>query len=151
MVDRTLFKHRIQIRVRNFEVDWQGIVHNAVYLHYYEVGRMEYLRDLGVKVDHQSINGTSKVVLVRNEIDYHVPARFDDLLNVHTRVSFIRNSSFGMEGVIEKAETGAQISSAIAYHVWLDPSMDAPITVPDEFRSIIGRYEGSHCEIVRPG
>ncbi len=79
-MDRLQFKHKTSIRVRNYEVDWQGIVHNANYLLYCEVGRIEYLRDLGAKVDMQSINGSSKVVLVRNEIDYKSSARFDELL-----------------------------------------------------------------------
>ena len=63
---------------RSYEIDWQGIVHNAVYLHYFEVGRIEYLNTIGAKVDINTINLDSKVVLARNEIDYRNPARFGD-------------------------------------------------------------------------
>jgi acyl-CoA thioester hydrolase len=101
-MDRSKFKHKTSINVRNYEVDWQGIVHNANYLLYCEVGRIEYLKDLGAKVNMQSINGDSRVVLVRNEIDYKSPASFDQLLNVYTRTSSIRNTSFAMESMIEK-------------------------------------------------
>jgi acyl-CoA thioester hydrolase len=135
------------VRVRNYEVDWQGIVHNANYLLYCEVGRVEYLKQLGVKIDLASVNSTSRVVLVRNEVDYKSSAVFDDLLDVYTRVSFIRNSSFAMEGIIENAETHEQVCTNVAYHVWLDTETNTPTTVGNDFRKLIQEFEGENCEI----
>ena len=149
-MDRSKFKHKTDLRVRNYEVDWQGIVHNANYLLYCEVGRIEYLKDLGAKVDVQSINGNSKVVLVRNEIDYRNPGKFDQLLHVYTRTSFIRNTSFAMESVIEEAQTGEVLVTNVAYHVWLDPVTGAPVTIGNEFRTLIQAFEGPDCEIIWP-
>jgi acyl-CoA thioester hydrolase len=146
-MDRSKFKHTTSVRVRNYEVDWQGIVHNANYLLYCEVGRIEYLKDLGAKVDMQSINGSSKVVLVRNEIDYKSPATFDQLLEVLTRMSFIRNTSFAMESLIENSQTGEMIATNVAYHVWLDPVTGSPMTIGNEFRELIKAFEGADCEI----
>ena len=150
MMERLQFKHKISIRVRNYEVDWQGIVHNVNYLLYCEVGRIEYLKDRGTKVDLQSINGGSKVVLVRNEIDYKSSARFDEELHIYTRTSFIRNSSFAMESLIEKAGTGELVATNVAYHVWLDPATGSPVTIGNEFRRLIEAFEGIDCEIVWP-
>ena len=147
-MDRSKFKHKTSIRVRNYEVDWQGIVHNANYLLYCEVGRIEYLKDLGAKVDIQSINGNSRVVLVRNEIDYKSPATFDQLLNVYTRTSNVRNTSFVMESMIENAQTGELVATNVAYHVWLDSVSGTPMTVGNEFRKLIGAFEGRDCKIV---
>ena len=144
----------MQIRVRNYEVDWQGIVHNGNYLLYREVGRVEYLKHLGARVDLNSINNDAKVVLVRNEIDYRAPARFDELLNVYTRTAFIHDSSFMMEGILENASTKQLIAENKAYHVWLDPTTAKSRRVPDKFRSLVRKYEGSNCDIqstaVRP-
>lgn len=149
-MDRSKFRHCVQVRVRNYEVDWQGIVHNANYLLYCEVGRIEYLNHLGANVDLDSINGKSKVVLVRNEIDYESSATFDDLLNVYTRISFIRNTSFAMEGLIEKAASGELVATNVAFHVWLDPATNNPTTVGNEFRKLIQNFEKENCEIVWP-
>ncbi|MBI4417163.1 MAG: hypothetical protein HY563_00195, partial [Ignavibacteriales bacterium] len=49
--DPKLFGHRTELTVRNYEVDWQGIVHNAVYLLYFEMGRVEYLKQIGATLD----------------------------------------------------------------------------------------------------
>jgi len=45
--DLSLFQHTIPVQVRNYEVDWQGIVHNAVYLLYFEIGRVDYFKHIG--------------------------------------------------------------------------------------------------------
>lgn len=144
------FKHVHQLRVRSYEVDWQGIVHNSNYLRYFEVGRIEYFRHLGSAIDMKSIQGESKIVLVRHEIDYEAPARYDDVLNIKSRVSFIRNSSFAMEGIIERALTGQVLSRTTAYHVWLDPGTDRPRTISEEFRRLVQSFEGSDCQIEWP-
>ena len=148
-MDKHKFKHVTQVRVRNYEVDWQGVVHNGNYLLYCEVGRVEYFKHVGAKLDLNSINGKSKVVLVRNEIDYKTSAQFDALLNVHTRISFIRNTSFAMESIVEHAETGERIANNTAYHVWLDPATNRPMPVPEDFRELIEKFEGENCEIHR--
>jgi acyl-CoA thioester hydrolase len=150
MMDKSKFKHQTQIRVRNYEVDWQGIVHNATYLLYCEVGRIEYFKQVGVTIELNAIRGPSRVVLVRNEIDYKSPALFDDLLNVYTRITFIKNSSFAMEGILEKAKSGQRVAENVAFHVWLDPSTDRPKPVPDNFRKSVQAFEGENCQIFWP-
>lgn len=144
------FKHVHQIRVRSYEVDWQGIVHNSNYLRYFEVGRIEYFRHIGSTIDMKSIQGEAKIVLVRHEIDYEAPARYDDVLDIKTRVSFIRNSSFAMEGILERASTGLILSRTTAYHVWLNPVNDRPQTISESFRRLVQGFEGSDCDIEWP-
>lgn len=142
-----LFKHTTQIRVRNYEVDWQGIVHNANYLLYFEVGRIEYLKQLGLKIDLNSIQNDSKVVLVRNEIDYKSSAQFDELLTIHTRISYIHNTSFAFEGIMETAAKQRLVAENIAVHVWLHPRTGEPMTVGDDFRRLIRQFEGGDVAI----
>ena len=144
-MDRSYFKHRTQLWVRNHEVDWQAIVHNAVYLQYFEVGRMEYLR--GLEIDGTSIRDHDRIVLARNEINYRSPARFGDSLNILTRISCIRNTSFTFEGLIEDGKTARLISENLAIHVWLDPVSGEPATVTDEFRRKVREFEGEHADI----
>lgn len=149
-MDPSLFKHATEIRVRNYEVDWQGIVHNATYLMYFEVGRVEYLKMLGAKIDLNSIRNDSKVVLVRNEIDYKAPAHFDDLLTEYTRISTIKNSSFIMQGILERKATRELVATNDAYHVWLDPRTNRPRTMGDDFRKLVQGFEGATCDILWP-
>jgi acyl-CoA thioester hydrolase len=148
-MDRSLFTHRHPISVRNYEVDWQGIVHNGNYLLYCEVGRIEYLKHIGAVIDLTAINKQSRVVLVRNEIDYHLPAVLNDELIIWTRIAWVRNSSFAMEGLIERASTREILAENIAIHAWLHPSEPHAITVPDDFRALVLKYEGTKCEFLK--
>lgn len=144
------FKYVTQLRVRSYEVDWQGIVHNTNYLRFFEVGRIEYLKHIGGTVDMKTIQGSGKVVLVRNEIDYESPASFDEELTIYTRISLIKNSSFIMEGLMEKSADAQIVSHNIAYHVWLDPRTNRPKTIADEFRLLVQKFEGDDCQIIWP-
>ena len=135
------FRHTTRMRVRNFEVDWQGIVHNSIYLQYFETARIEYLRGIGHVLDIASINRGSRVVLARNEVDYIFPARFDDLLEVGTKVSLVGTSSFIFEGVIRIHGTDTLIAKNRAVHVWLDPGGGYPVPVPARFLKRVEAFE----------
>ena len=146
-MEKADFRFKTQVRVRNYEVDWQGVVHNAGYLLYFEVGRVEYFRELGLQIDVNTIQNENKIVLVRNEINYRSPARFDDLLNVHTRISAIRNTSFVMEGLLVHHESDRTVGENVAVHVWLDPKTNRPKLVNDTFRKAVQQFEGSTVAI----
>ena len=148
---KSLFRHTTQHQVRNYEIDWQGIVHNANYLLFFELGRIEYLKHLGIPVNMNSIRHESRVVLVRNELDYASSAKFDDLLTIHTRVSFIKNTSFGFEGMIEDESTGLLVAKNLAIHVWLDGGEGRPMPVPESFRKVVMAFEGDNLKLIGSG
>ncbi len=149
-MDKKVFHHRTQVNVRNYEIDWQGVVHNAIYLHYFEVGRIEYLNTIGATVDINTINHESKIVIARNELDYRAPARYGDTINVYSRISAIKKSSFIFEGLLERSSDGKIIAENVAVHVWLNHKTDAPVPVPNDFRKLVQRFEGEHCMIQWP-
>lgn len=149
MSGRELYRHATQVRVRNYEIDWQGIVHNAVYLHYFEVGRVAYLQELGIQIDVNTIQHESRVVVARNEIDYLSPARFDEQLAVMTRIAELGRTSFTFEGWIEDSSTLRPIAENRSVHVWLDSKGAAPMQLPPEFIATVVAFEGKNC-IVRP-
>ena len=149
-MDIARFKHKTQVRVRNYEIDWQGILHNAVYLYYFEIGRIAYLEQIGVKIDLNSIQHNTKIVVARNEIDYHSSARFGDLIDVHTRISFIRNTSFAFEGILEDASTKRRIAENLSIHVWIGDRTNEPTRVGEDFRSRVRQFEGENVLIAKP-
>ena len=150
MHDKAKFKHKEQVAVRNNEIDWQGVVHNAVYLHYFEVGRMSYFQTVGFPIVIDPLEMNWKVVIGRNEIDYRSPARFDEILDVYTRIAWIRNTSFALEGFIEETNTKRLIAENVSLHVWLDKFTDEPALVPVFFRKMVRQFEGKDVLIQEP-
>ncbi|HMQ67864.1 MAG TPA: acyl-CoA thioesterase [Ignavibacteria bacterium] len=112
-MDLTDYRHKVSVRVRTFEVDSQGIVHNINYLKYLEIGRVEYRRNMGYKILPNGIfNDGLKVVVVRNEIDYLSYSYLDDLLDIYTKISWIKNSSFCFEQIVQRNSDMTAICTA---------------------------------------
>jgi acyl-CoA thioester hydrolase len=77
---------RIPIRIYYEDTDCGGVVYYANYLKYFERGRTEYIRGLGVSLSGYHDKGIVFVVR-RAEVDYLAPCRYDDLLTLETRVA----------------------------------------------------------------
>ena len=76
----------ITIRVRYAETDRMGLLHHANYLVYFEQGRTELLRDRGKTYRDLEDQGYL-LVLVKVEVRYRQPVRYDDLLTLRTTVT----------------------------------------------------------------
>lgn len=148
-MDLSKFKHKFPVRVRNYHVDSQGIVHNAIYLEYCETGRVEYARNLDIHMmPSGNISHDIMLIVKRNEINYEAPANVDDLIDVYTRISYIKNSSFCFEHVILNAETGKLLVTQKSVQVNLNPGTKRPERLPDHLRDVIIKFEGSDLEII---
>jgi acyl-CoA thioester hydrolase len=139
--DHGTFNHRLHSRVRSYDVDRQGIVHNAIYLYWLEAARIEYFRDIGVPIDRQSFVTKHRFVVASTQIDYRQAAQFDDVYTVFTRISFIKNSSFGFDHVIRR-EDGVIIATGKSVLVHLNPATNKPERIPDSYRTLIREFEG---------
>jgi acyl-CoA thioester hydrolase len=80
---------RLEILVRFCETDLMGIVHHANYLAYLEAGRVDWLRKRGVTYADWAAHGRHLPV-VEASLRYRAPSRFDDVLEVETRLTDLR-------------------------------------------------------------
>lgn len=81
-----------EVRVRYAETDQMGIVYYANYLVWFEIGRVELLRALGLvysqlEIDHQCI-----LPVIEASCRYRAPARYDDEILIETRPALLRGS-----------------------------------------------------------
>ena len=76
-------EHQFSVRVRYAETDQMGVVYHGNYAQYFEMGRVEWLRNLGISYKWMEENGIMLPVVSLN-INYKKPARYDDLLIVKT-------------------------------------------------------------------
>ncbi|MGH3009166.1 MAG: acyl-CoA thioesterase [Gaiellaceae bacterium] len=91
------------IRVRFADTDAQGIVHNASYLVWFEVARVEYLRAFAGGYQALRDHGIEAIVL-ESLCRYRIPARFDDELAVHCRCLGLRGARFRYEYAITRGD-----------------------------------------------
>lgn len=136
------FQFKTEVRVRLSETDVMGIVFHGCYFNYMEVGRMDYLRHLGLTHKDRPIKSFPNVVR-RSTCEFESPARFDDLLEVYVRIPEIKNSSFKFEFLIINKEDQRVIARGEAVHVAIDESTWKPIRIPDSFRTVVRKFEGT--------
>jgi acyl-CoA thioester hydrolase len=87
-------EHLQQIRVRYSETDQMGVVYHGNYIPYFEIGRVEWLRNKGVSYKSLEESGIA-LPIVSMTLNYKKPARYDDLLTVKTK--FKKYSSVKIE------------------------------------------------------
>jgi acyl-CoA thioester hydrolase len=129
------------LRVRFAETDLQAIVFNGNYLMYYDVAWTEYFRALGFAWK-DIIAAGADTVLARTTLEFKAPARFDDLLEIYTRVSRIGNTSITFEFEIYRTGEDQLLGAASSLYVCVDPQTLKPVRVPDTLRAWFTEFEG---------
>ena len=81
-----------QVRVRYAETDQMGIVYYANYLVWFEIGRVELLRSLGLAYSQLEIEHECILPVIEASCRYRSPARYDDEIQIETRPALLRGS-----------------------------------------------------------
>ena len=139
------FRFHHDIRVRFADTDLQAIVFNANYLTYYDVAWTEYFRAVGFEWKDLLALGVD-TVLARTTMEFRSPAKFDEILEVHTRVSKIGTTSLTFEFVIFPQGQDRLINSANSLYVCVDPKTLKSTPVPDLLRQRIVEFEGDRLK-----
>ena len=101
--------HRITVRVYYEDTDFSGNVYHAAYLHFFERGRTEMLRDMGVHHSELISDGIAFAVR-RMSIDFVAAAHIDDELEVVTEVASATAARLNLIQSIRRG--GAEITRA---------------------------------------
>jgi acyl-CoA thioester hydrolase len=116
-----------KIRVRYQETDCMKVVYYGNYLTYFEVGRVEFLRQQGLPMSE--VDAKVHLPVVEATVRYVRPARLDDLLEVRCWVSERKRASFRFAYEIVN-EAGEPIATGSTLHACWDPATSKMIAVP---------------------
>jgi acyl-CoA thioester hydrolase len=137
------FKYSSLTRVGFSDTDAQGIVYYGRYLPYFDQARVEYLRHLGLL---RSSPEDNEFVMRANTIEYHAPARFDDLVEVFIRMSRIGTTSLTCEYEAFRVEDDVLMVTASQTLVLVDLDERKACPIPDWFREPIRDFEGEDLQ-----
>jgi acyl-CoA thioester hydrolase len=121
------FSHVTEVRVRFAETDAQGIAHNAVYLVWFELARVDYLARFAGGYAALRERGVEALV-VESHVRYGAPARFDDRLRIHSRCVDVRGARFRYEYLIER--DGERVADGWTAHASVDATTMRPTRIP---------------------
>lgn len=139
-----LFRFGHGHRVRYDEVDAQGIVGNATWLNLIQLGRIEYLRNIGLLLE----GGKTPVqaVVRRSTVEYLLPARFDEVVILRVRCSYLGHKSARFEYLADSAEK-LRFVVAETVVVCVDMQNFKSTPWPQVFRARIEEWEGERLQV----
>lgn len=127
----------IKIRIRYGETDQMGVVYHGNYAQFLEMGRIEWLRELGISYRKMEEDGIMLPVISLN-INYKKSARYDDVVNVKTQLKKIPTVKieFDYEITNEKGEILTLANTVLAF---IDMKTNKPVRAP---KFILDRLQG---------
>ena len=123
-----------QIRVRYKDTDTMSVVYYGNYLTYFEVGRVEYLRQRNLPMSE--VDRRIHMPVVEAFVKYLKPAKLDDLLDVSSRVSLRKRASFTFSYEIRN-EAKELVATGFTRHACWDPATAKMIALPDWLKEVM--------------
>lgn len=129
-------KHKISLRVRYAETDQMGVVYHGNYAQYFEMGRVEWLRNKGISYKELEEGGIMLPV-VSLSMNYKKPAHYDEKLTVVTKLKFLGGVKIEFDYEILN-EKGELLTTAHTVLVFVDMHTKRPVAVPEYLEKLIG-------------
>lgn len=125
-----MFRHQTNTRVRYGETDQMGYLYYGNYALYYEVGRVEAMRSLGIIYKELEEKHGILMPVLDVQSKFIKPARYDELVDIHTMIPMLPQSRihFDFELYNEQKEL---IHTATVRLCFINSKNNRPIRVPD--------------------
>jgi acyl-CoA thioester hydrolase len=126
------FHAEARLRVRYAETDQMGVVYHANYLVWFEVGRVELLRSIGLDYKHLEQDFDRMIAVVGVEVRYRSPARYDDDIRVRTSIAALRGSLLKMRYEVVRAGEDKVLCEGTTTHIVVDRNL-VKCTLPEPY------------------
>jgi acyl-CoA thioester hydrolase len=121
------------VRVRYAETDQMGVVYHGNYFTWFEVGRVELCRHLGIEYKQMESEDDTLIVVAEASCRYKRPARFDDILIVRTRVTRAEKRTLRFAYEVLRQPSDELLATGETTHVICDHH-GRPKSLPEKYR-----------------
>ena len=129
-----------RLRVRYAETDQMGVVYYANYLVWFEVGRVEFIRQVGLDYRSMEKEENAMIAVVEATARYKAPARYDDELIVRTTLAGVKGSIVRFRYAVVRAADELLLCEGETVHLVVDREMkkrDIPERFAKLFQSLL--------------
>jgi acyl-CoA thioester hydrolase len=126
--------HDAPVRVRYAETDQMGVVYHANYLVWFEVGRVELMRALGIAYKDMEITDDCHIVVAEVKCRYLHPARYDEQLRVRTRIAEAKNRTLRFSYELFRDHDSHLLATGETVHV-ICGTNGRPKLLPERYRA----------------
>lgn len=140
-----LIKHKTNVRVRYGDTDKMGVVYNGNYFYYFEIGRTEMLRAMGLPYKAFEDKGIM-IPLTESRAFYKIPALYDDLLEIETFYKHSRGASPRFDYVIRR---GSEVlAEGYTAHAYINSDTRRPVRPPKFFTEALESFVLNQSDFV---
>src|SRR5712664_909822 len=132
---QTIEHHDTTVRVRYAETDQMGVVYHANYLIWFEVGRVELMRALGIEYKRMETEDDCRIVVADAHCRYHHSARYDEIVRVRTRIAESRNRLVKFSYEVIRDADGKVLANGETMHV-ICGSNGRPKLLPKKYHTV---------------
>ena len=132
-------KHFTELRVRYADTDQMRFAYNGKYFEYFEVGRTEMMREVGLPYEVIEKSGFFMPV-IETKIHFFSPAFYDELLMIETRVEKLPTVKVHIDHTIKAKERNIIICEGYVELAFLDAKTNRPTRAPKLFIDAVKKY-----------
>ena len=133
---QTIEHHDATVRVRYAETDQMGVVYHANFFVWFEVGRVELMRALGIEYKRMEADDDCHIVVAAVHCRYRHPARYDEVLRIRTRIAESRNRIVKFSYEVFRDADGQLLATGGSTHV-ICGSNGRPKLLPEKYRQLL--------------
>jgi acyl-CoA thioester hydrolase len=133
-----------RLRVRYAETDQMGVVYHANYLVWFEVGRVDFIRDMGLDYKAMEQEDNAMIAVIEASARYKAPARYDDEILVRTSLAGVRGTIVRFRYAVLRAEDELLLCEGETTHIVVNREMkkrEMPQHYADRFRALLPRLK----------
>jgi acyl-CoA thioester hydrolase len=131
-----------RLRVRYAETDQMGVVYHSNHLIWFEVGRVEFMRELGFSYRDMEREDGRFIAVAEVTCRYRAPAYYDEEVLVRTRLKSVRESVVVFSYELVRAESGTLLAEGETTHIVTDSNFKIaalPEKYMSAFRMAVGK------------
>jgi acyl-CoA thioester hydrolase len=115
--------HETRVRVRYAETDQMGVVYHSNHLIWFEVGRVELMREMGFSYRDMELEDGRFIAVAEVKCRYRAPVYYDEEIVIRTRLKNVRESVVVFSYELVRADTNTLLAEGETTHIVTDSNM----------------------------
>jgi len=137
---KTKISGETKLRVRYAETDKMGVVYHSNFVIWFEVGRVELLRQLGFQYKEMETEDNCHIPVVDLRVRYKAPAQYDDEIVVRTELKRVRSSLLHFSYEVFREADRTLLATGETMHIIVDNKLERT-ALPEKYMQAFNRLE----------
>ena len=129
---------KTKYQVHFYDTDTMGVVHHSNYIRWFEIGRVEYLRKIGINLNDMMADGIV-FPITKVEAQYHSPAHFDEVLEIETTATALTKAKMEFEYKVTREDK--VLVTGFSQNVFTNKETGKITRLPDKYYDLMRNAE----------